>query len=54
LETVRRASEIAMSEATPIDDVRGSARYKRLLLGRLVIAHFVELFPEEIGPEVLR
>jgi len=53
-QTVRRAAEIAMSEATPIDDVRGSALYKRLLLGRLIIAHFAELFPDRVGPGVLR
>lgn len=33
------ASLRAMGEVTPIDDVRGTAAYKRTLLGRLVIAH---------------
>jgi xanthine dehydrogenase small subunit len=53
-ETVRRACRTAMEEVTPITDVRGSADYKRLLLGRLVLAHFIESFPgqgfEELAP----
>ncbi|HQP34563.1 MAG TPA: FAD binding domain-containing protein [Polyangiaceae bacterium] len=32
--------QAAMGAATPIDDIRGSAEYKRLLLGQLVRAHF--------------
>jgi len=31
-----------MAAVAPIDDVRGSAGYKRLLLGQLVKAHFQE------------
>jgi xanthine dehydrogenase small subunit len=38
-ELARRAADIARSEVAPITDVRGSADYKRLLLGQLVIAH---------------
>jgi len=38
-DTARRAADIARGEITPISDVRGSADYKRLLLGQLVIAH---------------
>jgi xanthine dehydrogenase small subunit len=34
-----RAADVARSEVAPISDVRGSADYKRLLLGQLVIAH---------------
>jgi len=44
-ETVRGAIASALEEVAPIDDVRGSAAYKRLLLERLVIAHFLALFP---------
>jgi len=35
----RRAADVARSEVAPISDVRGSADYKRLLLGQLVLAH---------------
>jgi xanthine dehydrogenase small subunit len=38
-ETARQAADIARGEIAPISDVRGSAEYKRLLLGQLVIAH---------------
>lgn len=41
----------ARMEATPIDDVRGSASYKRLLLRQLVLAHFQALGPEGIGSD---
>ncbi|NEV64848.1 FAD binding domain-containing protein [Thiorhodococcus minor] len=44
-ETVGEAARLAMAEATPIDDVHGSATYKRTLLGRLVQAHFLALAP---------
>lgn len=43
-ETARAAARCAASEATPIDDVRGSAAYKRLLLHQLVLGHFQRLF----------
>jgi len=38
-ELARRAADIARAEVAPITDVRGSADYKRLLLGQLVLAH---------------
>jgi len=38
-ELARRAADVARAEVKPISDVRGSADYKRLLLGQLVIAH---------------
>jgi xanthine dehydrogenase small subunit len=43
-ETAWDAARCAATEASPIDDVRGSAAYKRLLLRQLVLAHFQELF----------
>jgi xanthine dehydrogenase small subunit len=43
--TAREAARVAVSEAAPISDVRGSAEYRLTLLGRLVIAHFDRLFP---------
>ncbi|MDQ3798264.1 MAG: FAD binding domain-containing protein [Acidobacteriota bacterium] len=44
-ETISAANEILQTEISPISDVRGSAEYKRLLLGQLFQAHFAELFP---------
>jgi xanthine dehydrogenase small subunit len=43
--TVNEAAQIAIGECAPIGDVRGSAEYRRTLLGRLVVAHFERLFP---------
>jgi xanthine dehydrogenase small subunit len=43
-ETAKLAAATAISEISPISDVRGSADYKRLLLGQLILAHFVTLF----------
>ncbi|RLG11546.1 molybdopterin dehydrogenase, partial [Candidatus Pacearchaeota archaeon] len=45
-EVVNQALEIADSEISPISDVRGSAKYKRLLVRQLIIAHFMALFPK--------
>lgn len=39
---IRNAAERMQAEVEPIDDVRGSASYKRLLLRNLFYAHFVE------------
>ncbi|MEZ5307766.1 MAG: FAD binding domain-containing protein [Pyrinomonadaceae bacterium] len=47
-EVVMQALEIMDSEISPIDDVRGSSAYKRLLLRRLVIAHFLEIFKDRV------
>jgi len=52
-DTAKLAIRTACSEVSPIDDVRGSAEYKKLLLGRLVAAHFIKLFPETIDGEEL-
>ncbi|OPL17681.1 MAG: hypothetical protein AVO35_09500 [Candidatus Aegiribacteria sp. MLS_C] len=51
-ETAGTAAMAAMEEVSPIDDVRGSAEYKRKLLGRLVRAHFLKVRPE-LGREAL-
>jgi xanthine dehydrogenase small subunit len=37
---------LAQGEIAPISDVRGSERYKRLLLRQLLLAHVHKLFPE--------
>lgn len=36
---------VAQTEIIPISDVRGTESYKRLLLGQLIKAHFIEMFP---------
>lgn len=48
-ETALGAAAVARSEVAPISDVRGSAEYKSLLLGQLVLAHFNSLFGVEDG-----
>ncbi|HPS64667.1 MAG TPA: FAD binding domain-containing protein, partial [Ignavibacteria bacterium] len=45
-DTFSEIENIIQSEISPINDVRGSATYKRLLLGRLVKMHFIKYFPE--------
>ncbi len=47
------AADTARQEVKPIDDVRGSAEYKRILLGRLIAAHFIELFPDLVNVKEL-
>jgi xanthine dehydrogenase small subunit len=42
-DTIERAIEVMQTEISPISDVRGSEAYKRLLLGQLIKAHFIEL-----------
>jgi xanthine dehydrogenase small subunit len=44
--TVLQTIELAWSEISPISDARGSREYKKLLLGQLIRAHFMTLFPE--------
>jgi xanthine dehydrogenase small subunit len=43
--SLEEAIEIAQTEISPISDTRGSAEYKRLLLGQLIKAHFITLYP---------
>jgi xanthine dehydrogenase small subunit len=52
-DTVKEACRIAMSEASPISDVRGSADYKRLLVRQFLIAHFTECYPKRVRFEEL-
>ncbi len=50
---VDQCVSIALGEIAPISDVRGTAGYKSFLLGQLIRAHFMELFPsmrEELLP----
>ncbi|MDQ6812459.1 MAG: FAD binding domain-containing protein [Bacteroidota bacterium] len=44
-DVIARAISIADREVSPISDARGTATYKRLLLGQLIKAHFLTLFP---------
>ena len=45
---VRAAVAVLQTEIAPIDDVRGSAAYKRLLAGRLLMAHVLKLAPDAV------
>lgn len=42
---IEDAISVAQKEIAPISDARGSEQYKRLLLGQLIKAHFIKLFP---------
>ena len=46
---ISEATELALTEISPITDARGSAEYKSLLLRQLIFAHFIKLFPEKIS-----
>lgn len=51
---INRSIEIAKSEISPISDARGSKGYKTLLLGQLIKAHFIKLFPGLSIDEVIK
>jgi xanthine dehydrogenase small subunit len=42
---VEEVVDIARKEVKPITDARGTAAYKKQLLGQLIKAHFIQLFP---------
>lgn len=42
---ILQANTIMQKELSPISDVRGSKKYKSLLLRQLFFAHFIKLFP---------
>ena len=46
IQTIDQLIEIIQTEVSPISDARGTAAYKRLLLGQLIKAHFITLFPK--------
>ncbi|MDA3929096.1 MAG: FAD binding domain-containing protein [Prolixibacteraceae bacterium] len=52
-ETLLKANEIIQEEIAPISDIRGSEKYKRLLLRQLFFAHFLELFPNIVSADSL-
>ncbi len=43
---IEEAIAVATDEVSPISDARGTAAYKRFLLGQLIKAHFITMFPE--------
>jgi xanthine dehydrogenase small subunit len=49
--TVKEAATIALSEISPISDIRGSKEYKTILLKQLIFAHFISLYPNRIQLE---
>ncbi len=51
--TVKAAAVVMAGEIAPIDDVRGTAAYKRTLLRQLMYAHWIKLFPAEFSLEAL-
>jgi xanthine dehydrogenase small subunit len=52
-EMIQEAIAVMHSEISPISDARGTKEYKRLLLGQLIKAHFLELFPGIITEKML-
>lgn len=46
--TINQAIAIAQTEITPISDARGTADYKRLLLGQLIKAHFMAIAQQAV------
>jgi xanthine dehydrogenase small subunit len=52
-EVIHNVIEIAKTEIVPISDTRGTAEYKKLLLGQLIKAHFITLFPEMATEKLL-
>ncbi len=53
-EHILAASELLQNEIAPISDIRGDKAYKRLLLRQLFVAHFMELFPDQLSFSSLR
>ncbi|MFO8067351.1 MAG: FAD binding domain-containing protein [Bacteroidales bacterium] len=47
------AADLLQEEISPISDVRGSDKYKRLLARQLFFAHFIKLFPGKFSGEDL-
>ena len=52
-ELLAGAQSVMEKEVSPIDDIRGSEYYKKLLLKQLLTAHFMEIFPEIFNEKVL-
>jgi len=52
-ENIKQSIDTAITEISPISDVRGSLEYKKLLLRNLLFAHFMKLFPEVVTEEAV-
>jgi xanthine dehydrogenase small subunit len=52
-DTVRQAAGVLLGEIAPIDDVRGSAAYKRELARRSLFAHALRIAPDRVRFEEL-
>ena len=50
-ETLHAAADVLDQEIAPIDDVRGSARYKRLAARRILFAHALKAAPDLLQVE---
>jgi len=46
LKLLEQSLDIIQSEISPINDIRGSKVYKRLLIRQLFLQHFLQLFPD--------
>ncbi len=53
-QVITEAIEVIKTEISPISDARGSKEYKTLLLGQLIKAHFMKLFPEMSIEKILK
>lgn len=53
-EIIQEAIAIVQTEISPISDARGTAEYKSFLLGQLIKAHFLKLFPELVAKKLLK
>ena len=52
-ELVHELITVIETEISPISDARGSKEYKSLLLGQLIKAHFMELFPSLLTDKMM-
>ena len=43
----QKTADAAMAEIAPISDVRGTDSYRRAMLGRLILAHFLKFFEND-------
>jgi len=51
-EEIEKGIEIAVSEISPITDIRGTSEYKIELFKQILLLHFISLFPKKISWEV--
>lgn len=50
-ETLIGAINCAQREISPITDIRGTSTYKRQALSHLIVAHFLELYPDKFDAQ---